>query len=838
VIQPRRFLAAAAAAVLVPLTAPADAGAAVVCDIAGKVTTASGTAVPGAKLDFWNDSGQSSGTTKADGSYAFSTVCGSGTLHLWWQTPPLAGLPEGADFWGTVTATDGGRYDLQLPPVVKVTLNVRDDTGVGFGGALVYQTNEHTDYETNQAPLLDGHAGFTSVVEVPGKFTDSSGKATLVTFPDRDMDLTVRPPASSPLQPRTLLVDATASVTKTVDLSRTSAGVPFAGVVRDSAGRGIPGLYMHVTGAQRGYDTDASGAFSAYGPSVTAQLGGGISSGGGGEADPVTADSPASFSFSGIPVTGGAGRSVEITMPPVSHVRLTVLNHDGWPQSYVHLEEKDNYPYRKSDPAVLVPGTPARPIDMRIPRNRTDGDGKMSFNIYPMTTVSGLRLQWYASTGDEMFLDIPAFDGRVDQDFTLTLPPPPTKYTVSGTVTDADGKPVTGARVGTYTSNSWVDAQGRFSLPVNEGERSIVWVDRSTTNTGGAAWTVNPTLPDNFSVHVPLKVDGPTDVALKLPRAKRITVRATDPVDNSPAEGAGIGEVDGYAMEFPALAVQGAAAPAMTWQSVSAPPTDAAGVTVFRSWPMAKAPTLVLSGRHNRVGLTSRIVGLELTSDKTLDLLLGTTQSPTTYQPPGSVSGVTAARTNSSGTGSVQTATAGSTAATQTMDAAVRWTAPSRTGGLKISGYRVTASPGGRTVTVGPTARVAVIRGLARGTTYSFTVQAVNRIGKAAGTSAKLDVTAPRVTMGAPVKSGGTAKFTWKGIDDASGIAGYDVRFRKARTGESLGSFIRLATGTKATSRTLDLSRGYTYCVSVRAQDRVGRVGSWSAPRCVSRPAR
>jgi hypothetical protein len=57
--------------------------------------------------------------------------------------------------------------------------------------------------------------------------------------------------------------------------------------------------------------------------------------------------------------------------------------------------------------------------------------------------------------------------------------------------------------------------------------------------------------------------------------------------------------------------------------------------------------------------------------------------------------------------------------------ATVAWTAPTATGCNAVTGYRVTASPGGVSVDVGPQARSTVLRGLTNGTRYTFTVQAL-----------------------------------------------------------------------------------------------------------------
>ena len=73
--------------------------------------------------------------------------------------------------------------------------------------------------------------------------------------------------------------------------------------------------------------------------------------------------------------------------------------------------------------------------------------------------------------------------------------------------------------------------------------------------------------------------------------------------------------------------------------------------------------------------------------------------------------------------------------------ATVEWSAPAFTGGSPITGYTVTASPGGRTCswTTGPLA--CTITGLTNGTAYTFTVRATNVVGTGAVSSASTTVT-------------------------------------------------------------------------------------------------
>ncbi len=71
----------------------------------------------------------------------------------------------------------------------------------------------------------------------------------------------------------------------------------------------------------------------------------------------------------------------------------------------------------------------------------------------------------------------------------------------------------------------------------------------------------------------------------------------------------------------------------------------------------------------------------------------------------------------------------GVTAIRGNAQAGVSWTAPADNGGSPITGYTVTASPGGQTATVGGATTNAVVTGLTNGTSYTFIVRATNATG-------------------------------------------------------------------------------------------------------------
>src|SRR5205807_1839349 len=103
------------------------------------------------------------------------------------------------------------------------------------------------------------------------------------------------------------------------------------------------------------------------------------------------------------------------------------------------------------------------------------------------------------------------------------------------------------------------------------------------------------------------------------------------------------------------------------------------------------------------------------------------------------------------GAPTVGTATAGNGSAT------VTWTAPASNGGLAITGYTVTASPGGQTATVNGTATSAVVAGLTNGTSYTFTLPATNAVGnspESSSTTAVVPMNVPGVPTGVTATRG------------------------------------------------------------------------------------
>ncbi len=153
----------------------------------------------------------------------------------------------------------------------------------------------------------------------------------------------------------------------------------------------------------------------------------------------------------------------------------------------------------------------------------------------------------------------------------------------------------------------------------------------------------------------------------------------------------------------------------------------------------------------------------------------------------------------------------------------VTWTAPTRQTCSGITGYTITATPGGATVNVGPVTS-GVFPGLANGTPYTFTVRATTPGGpgpESIPSNQVVPSTSGITVPGAPtnvaaIPGDGIGNLTWvvPASNGGSPITGYRI---SATPG---GAFVTVAPGTSGVMP--GLTNGTSYTFTVRAQNAVG----------------
>jgi hypothetical protein len=150
----------------------------------------------------------------------------------------------------------------------------------------------------------------------------------------------------------------------------------------------------------------------------------------------------------------------------------------------------------------------------------------------------------------------------------------------------------------------------------------------------------------------------------------------------------------------------------------------------------------------------------------------------------------------------------------------VSWAAPVNVGGSTlITGYKVTASPGGQTASTTGAARTATVTGLPNGTSSTFTVTATNVVGTSRASSASAAVT-PRTVPGLPtnvVAAPGNAQasvsWTPPANNGGSAVTGYHV------TAVPIGPTV---TTTGAQTTVTGLVNGTSYTFTVTATNAAG----------------
>jgi len=169
---------------------------------------------------------------------------------------------------------------------------------------------------------------------------------------------------------------------------------------------------------------------------------------------------------------------------------------------------------------------------------------------------------------------------------------------------------------------------------------------------------------------------------------------------------------------------------------------------------------------------------------------------------------------------------------TASQSATVNWTAPSTFGGSTITGYYVSASPGGNDCYTTTTS--CVVTGLTNGTAYIFSVTAITAAGYAATVSTTSAVT-PLRTADAPTSvqaSAGNAQITvtWTApyYNGGTAITGYTV------TAHTSGTAPAPCVTTTTSCTFTGLTNGTAYTFTVTATNGAGASAASSGSRAAT----
>ncbi|MBN8233293.1 VCBS repeat-containing protein [Corallococcus macrosporus] len=159
---------------------------------------------------------------------------------------------------------------------------------------------------------------------------------------------------------------------------------------------------------------------------------------------------------------------------------------------------------------------------------------------------------------------------------------------------------------------------------------------------------------------------------------------------------------------------------------------------------------------------------------------------------------------------------------------------PAEDNGSPLTGYTVTASPGGASETVAPDVLEAQLTGLTNGTAYTFTVVAMNAVGPSTPSQPSEPVT-PAGRPGAPSGVVATAEVrgatvSWTAPEtNGSPITGYAVDVQPAVEGASVD-----VTGQQA--HVTGLANGTAYTFTVRASNAAGEGPASTASTAITTP--
>ena len=211
----------------------------------------------------------------------------------------------------------------------------------------------------------------------------------------------------------------------------------------------------------------------------------------------------------------------------------------------------------------------------------------------------------------------------------------------------------------------------------------------------------------------------------------------------------------------------------------------------------------------------------------------------------GSTYTFTVTATNALGTGSpsaAATATPGTVPSAPTIgvatgayrSATVTWSVPASNGGLPITGYTVTSTPGNITCSTSGTSCTVV--GLTNGTSYTFNVTATNAAGTGAASAASNAVVPANTPPGAPTNVTATSFANTQSVVSWTAAASNGSAITHYTVTSSGGQTCTTPNGTTTNCTVVGLTNGTSYTFTVTATNGIG-TGPASAPSSAATPS-
>ncbi len=459
-------------------------------------------------------------------------------------------------------------------------------------------------------------------------------------------------------------------------------------------------------------------------------------------------------------------------------------------------------------------------------------------------TVPGAPTNVVASAGNgqaSVSWAAPVSDGgSAISGYTVTASPGGASATVNGSTTTTTISGLTNGTAYTFTvhatntiGNSPESAPSNAVTPsapatvpgaptnvvasAGNGQASVSWA--APVSNGGSAitgYTVTST-PGNITATVNGSTTTTTISGLTNGTAYTFTVHATNTIGNSPESAPSNAVTPTAATTIPGAPTNVTATAGDTQASISWSPPASNGGSAITGYTVTASPGGATATTINGSTTSASIGGLTNGTAYTFTVHATNTIGNSPESAPSNTVTPTTA-TTIPGPPTNVTATAGDT------QASISWSPPASNGGSPITGYTVTASPGGATATtINGSTTSATIGGLTNGTAYTFTVHATNTIGNSPESAPSNTVTPTAATTipGAPTNVTATAGDTQASIswtaptsNGGSAITGYTVTASPGGT---------TATVNGSTTTTISgLTNGTTYTFTVHATNTIG----------------